>query len=142
MAIITGFALTQTSVLAQSTRTAEQIYQECGIGGMLFGDSNPLGAVISNVTWDLGTTAMSSNISSEGNCVAPEVENMAFIHNSYNAIVADSAKGNGKYLQSLAKISNKTTEDIRVTIKSLVAVSGYTAQTQAQKANNLYDAIM
>ena len=142
MAIITGFVLTSTSVLAQSTRNAEQIYQECGVGGMLFGDSSPLGAVISNVTWDLGTTAMSSNISSEGSCSTPEVKNIAFIHNSYNAIVADSAKGNGKYLQSLAKISNKTTEDIRITIKSLVAVNGYTVQTQTQKANNLYDAIM
>lgn len=125
-----------------STRDAEHIYKECGIGGMLFGKSSPIGAVISNVTWDLGTTALSSNVSSADTCVKSEMHAAAFINNSYNPIMANAAIGKGEYLEALSRISGKDTHAIRSQIQALVSVADYASQTQMQKSMNLYNAIM
>lgn len=142
-AILAG-VLSSNMVLADghSGRNAEQIYKECGIGGILFGKSAPIGAIISNVTWDLGTTAASSNVSSPETCVQTEMRAVAFIHNSYDAIMNDSAKGSGTYINTLAQISGKSINELRSTTMQLIADSSYSSQTQMQKASKLYDAVM
>ena len=42
-------------------------WKQCGIGAMIF-DDNGTAAAISNIIWDLGTTALSTKISSEESC--------------------------------------------------------------------------
>jgi len=39
------------------SREFGEIYAECGLGGMI-GKSNETIAIITNITWDLGTTAL------------------------------------------------------------------------------------
>lgn len=52
-----------------STANSQEInaWKHCGIGAMIFND-NETAAAISNVIWDLGTTALSSKISSQESC--------------------------------------------------------------------------
>lgn len=123
-------------------RDAEAIYKECGIGGIIFGSSSPFAAFFSNVTTDLGTTAVSSHVSSADICISSAAANVAFIHNGYDSILNDAAKGNGEYLTVLSKISNQDVNSIRSSIAKLASVSGYTAQTKEQKSKNLYNSIM
>ncbi len=143
--------ISTTSVFAESKRDVGKAYkqrdlgktyEQCGLGGMLFGESSPILAVVSNVTWDLGTTATLTNISSDVNCVSPEVKTMAFISNSYNEIIAASAKGNGKYLETIVNISGKNIAKVRSVVASLIADNNYSTQTHKQKVLNLYNAII
>jgi len=50
-----------------SAREFADIYTECGLGAMI-APNNAAVAAVTNVTWDLGTTAISSNASSADSC--------------------------------------------------------------------------
>jgi len=43
----------------------------------------PINVAVTNVTWDLGTTAISSDISSQDSCQGGKVKVRVFINNSY-----------------------------------------------------------
>ena len=85
-------------------REFAEIYTDCGIGGMIAPRSDAVAAV-TNVTWDLGTTAISSNISSPDSCSGGQAEKAAFIHDSYDALELDLASGHGTYLDALAALA-------------------------------------
>ena len=70
-------------------REFAEIYTDCGIGGMIAPRSDAVVA-ITNVTWDLGTTAISSNISSPDSCSGGQAEKAVFIHDSYDVLELDS----------------------------------------------------
>lgn len=94
-----------------SDRSFGQIYTQCGIGGLLTSPipspvKEPL-AVISNIVWDLGTTAISSNISSDGTCAGKPEKLASFISDSYDNLEKELAQGEGKYLDTLVSMSNK-----------------------------------
>ena len=59
-------------------------WTDCGLGALVFsgvdGDGGKIGAAISNIIWDLGTTAVSSATSSPDTCARHEVTAAAFIH--------------------------------------------------------------
>ena len=49
-------------IIVPSIATADKVvWRDWGIGGMIFSDTS-WAAIISNIIWDLGTTATSSNI--------------------------------------------------------------------------------
>ncbi len=100
----TVVALGMLTTTPVHSREFADVYAECGIGALLFsGDSenNRLLAIISNVTWDLGTTAHSSNISSEGNCKNGDAQTAAFIQQTYPSIERDLAVGEGEFLHAM-----------------------------------------
>jgi hypothetical protein len=66
-----------TSISAQAREFAE-IYTECGLGAMI-APRTPAVAAVTNVTWDLGTTAVTSNISSPDTCQGGKEKTAAFI---------------------------------------------------------------
>jgi hypothetical protein len=74
---------------------------ECGIGAMI-SPTNDTVAIITNVTWDLGTTAVSSNMSSAENCKGGQKKVAQLIQNAYPQLTADIAKGQGKNLDALS----------------------------------------
>lgn len=112
-----AFALTALSGTA-AARDAGEVYAQCGIGGALFKDS-PILASISNVTFDLGTTAISSNLFTPENCSGGnKKKTAAFIYETQTALEQDIAKGKGQYLTSLYEVSgcaasNKNTQALR-----------------------------
>ena len=85
-----GFKLSLAAVtvllltIPQNSQAREfaDIYTECGLGAMI-APRNEAVAAVTNVTWDLGTTAISSDISSQDSCQGGKVKVRVFINNSY-----------------------------------------------------------
>jgi len=75
-------------------------WQECGIGAMVFPD-NGAASAISNIIWDLGTTAVSSALSSPEECQGSTVQVAAFVARGYDHISRETVVGEGEYLQTL-----------------------------------------
>jgi hypothetical protein len=121
-------------------RSFGDIYKECGIGAMIFKDT-PAGAIVSNLIWDLGTTAVSSNISSDGACKGGKAKTAAFIGKSYDDLELEIASGEGKYIETLAKMTEKDIEDIRTQFAELVASSEYTDMNKVEKVEKLYNIV-
>lgn len=130
--LVMGLAMT-TSAQAD-TRSIEGILKECGLGAILFKDTSPALAVLSNVTWDLGTTATLSDLS--GGCPGDKKAKVAlFISNSYNKLETEVAMGKGEYVDTLAALSGKSVQDIRAEFSQVLA----TDDSQATKANKLFN---
>lgn len=65
---------------------------------------NGTAAAISNVIWDLGTTAVSSNISSQGSCEGSQAKTAMFIKATQPSLEQDIAKGEGEYLSAMLEL--------------------------------------
>lgn len=128
-------------------REFAEIYTDCGIGGMIAPRSDAVAAV-TNVTWDLGTTAISSNISSPDSCSGGQAEKAAFIHDSYDALELDLASGHGTYLDALAALAGHEGQAqqrfitaVRAGFAKLVAAPDYHEQNRFAKAEALYNLV-
>lgn len=75
-------------------------WQSCGIGAMVF-PSNGVAAAISNVIWDLGTTAVSSNVSSQENCAGEQAKTAMFIQATLPVLEQEIATGEGEYVTAM-----------------------------------------
>ena len=141
-----------TAVMLSTAQNSEarefaEIYTECGLGALIAPRHEAVAAV-TNVTWDLGTTAISSNISSEDTCAGGKAKVAAFINDSYENIEKDLASGEGKYLNTLASIAKEQSEskenfitNLRKDFSSIVASADYDNLTKYQKSQKLYNAI-
>lgn len=99
---LSAAALTATApVQARSAYSIEHIYTQCGLGGIIFGRINNILAVISNVTWDLGTTAVLSGTLSPNTCGGQVVARAVFIKENFPSIEQDLASGRGEHLAAL-----------------------------------------
>ena len=128
-------------------REFAEIYTDCGIGGMIAPRSDAVAAV-TNVTWDLGTTAISSNISSPDSCSGGQAEKAAFIHDAYDALELDLASGHGTYLDALAALAGHEGQAqqrfitvVRAGFAKLVAAPDYHEQNRFAKAEALYNLV-
>ena len=129
------------------TREFAEIYTDCGIGGMIAPRSDAVAAV-TNVTWDLGTTAISSNISSPDSCSGGKAEEAAFIYESYDSLVVDLASGHGAYLDGLAALAGYEGKErqrfiaaLRSGFAGLVAAPDYPEQDRYAKSEALYNLV-
>ncbi len=133
-------------------RSFGDIYKECGLGGMIGkavgGQTGDVLAIVTNITWDLGTTAISSDMSSDDLCSNTNVKTAMLIHEGYPQLEKEIAAGEGKYLKalaSLAKKENQTEEafiaELRTKFSAIVAQSDYTKLTQYEKAERLFNAL-
>jgi Protein of unknown function (DUF3015) len=80
-------------------------WTECGIGAMLF-STVPVAALISNIIWDLGTTAVSSNFSSQDSCKGTGGKLAMFIGTTYANLEEETVKGNGQHVSAMLNIMN------------------------------------
>jgi hypothetical protein len=78
-------------------------WQDCGIGAMVF-PSNEVAAAISNVIWDLGTTAVSSNASSQNNCASDQAKTAMFIQATLPILEQEIATGEGEYVTAMLEL--------------------------------------
>lgn len=105
-----------TTAFAQdsSTRAKPNPWLDCGIGAMIFPDSNlEVAAGISNVIWDLGTTAVISAQSSPDTCNGLDnVEMAVFIQRTYATLEADVARGEGDNLDALVALTGASDEAV------------------------------
>ncbi|WP_213609697.1 DUF3015 family protein [Pseudoalteromonas sp.] len=78
-------------------------WQQCGLGAMVFPD-NGVAAAISNIIWDLGTTAVSSNISSVESCKGANVKTAQFIQQTFPVLEQEIAQGEGEYISAMLNV--------------------------------------
>lgn len=145
--IVAALATLALPQVASADRDFAGIYTECGLGAMIAPKSDAVAAV-TNVTWDLGTTAILSNLSSPESCKGGKAKVAAFINDSYNKIEKDLASGDGKYLRTLASLATPAGESKDAFIASLrkdfalvVASNDYSSATNYQKAEKLYNIV-
>lgn len=144
-----AIAFMTTSVSAE-TKDFGQIYTECGLGG-IFGsavndrETSKIIAVVTNVTWDLGTTASTSAYSSDNACANKKVRVANFINQSYEKLEKELAQGEGKYLDALASLAlegegshRAYTSDLRTKFAAVVADEGYSKLSRFEKVEKLY----
>ena len=143
MALILLVAISFSPVV--EARDFGTIYRECGLGAMIAGDI-PWLAIVINITWDLGTTAISSDASSPDSCKGGSAKAAAFIHDAYDSIEKDLARGNGEYLDTLMALSGceknvyqPLAMSIRKDFGVSVGESNYSNQTRFEKSENLYN---
>ena len=139
------FAASLALVQTASAREFADIYTDCGLGAII-APRTPVVAAVTNVTWDLGTTAVSSNISSPETCSGGQARMAAFVHDAYESLEVELAAGEGKYLDSLTALAgieqeekSAFVEDVRKQFAHSVAAADYTRQTLFTKAENLYN---
>lgn len=135
-----------SSSFAKSDRSMEQVYKECGLGGHLFGNSSPTLAFISNVTWDLGTTAASSD--STDACIDKEETTALFIHQTFEILEQEIAQGRGEYFDTLVTVMDCTSlesYDVMAAVRSefsdVVNTDNYADMTRTEKASALYSVV-
>jgi len=117
----------------------EDMYMECGLGAMFF-DENKTLAAITNVTWDSGTTAISSGLSEAG-CNGSKFKSAMLIIKKYAAIEVETASGSGEHLAALMDIYSCDVDsrkvvlaDTREGFAKLVAAPTYSSSSQFEKA--------
>lgn len=124
--------------------SARNVWRECGIGGMIFTKTG-WAAIVSNIIWDLGTTATSSNVSSDDMCEGPTASAASFIHETYTNLEEEVAVGEGKHLTAMLDMlgcSDQTTiiNGLRSDLSNKMSQPSYSTQTRLQKAEGLYNA--
>ena len=145
---IAGFVVTIASPVHAGQRDFGSIYTDCGLGGLIASHTN-WAAVITNITWDLGTTAISSELSSAENCKGGKKEKTAaFILQSYAQLEKDLAQGEGAHLNALvalsscaANVKSELTNALRTDFAKQVSAPDYGTQTRVQQAETLYMAV-
>lgn len=122
-------------------------FADCGIGAALF--KNDTAAVISNVIWDLGTTAITSATASPETCEGAEAAAAAYIHESYDNLIEDTAKGSGEYLDTLLSIVNVSEDQKSAVVQSLrekmaaeVSDASYESSTKIEKSQSYFDSLL
>lgn len=78
-------------------------WQDCGIGAMIF-PNNGAAAAISNIIWDLGTTAVSTNVSSQESCASEKAQTAMFIKATMPSLEQEVAIGEGEYVTAMLEL--------------------------------------
>ncbi len=138
------------SSASRAERSFGEIYTDCGLGALIAQSLDnestaDVVAIISNVIWDLGTTAISSNLSSEGSCARGDAKTAAFIFKGYDQLEKEIALGNGRYLDALTEVAQVSPENkqnfahiIRAEFARQAASSTYEFLSRKEKAERLY----
>lgn len=100
IAIISVFLLAFPTIGSTKEMNA---WRDCGIGAIIFPEI-PIGAIVSNIIWDLGTTALISAAASEEQCKGKEVVAARFIFEAYPNLEEETAKGGGQHIHAVLNI--------------------------------------
>lgn len=118
-------------------------YTQCGIGASLFKNHDAL-AAISNVIWDLGTTALASALSSPEMCNAKNMKTAQYILETLPELEANLAAGEGEYLTGLAETmdcsATSLTPALRAQYAQAVTTPAYAEGSQIDRATTMYNA--
>ena len=143
VAALTAFA--SASAFAQQTREVANPWLDCGIGALIFPSANlEVGAGLSNIIWDLGTTAVTSAQSSPETCNGLDnVTSAAFIQRTYPTLEKELARGYGDNLNALATLVGAEDEaafvaTLRQEMATEIAAPTFAKLSYDEKAQALY----
>lgn len=149
--ILLAAALVAASIPAIATAEGEpgsgpNPYTQCGIGAAIF-PTVGWAAAVSNATWDLGTTALSSALTSPEMCNAKQVNTAKYILETLPQLEQDVAAGNGEHLAGLTETMGCATEQAAITsnlragYSTTVEADAYAAGSQQDRALGMYNAV-
>ncbi|RUO37353.1 hypothetical protein CWE13_05160 [Aliidiomarina shirensis] len=117
---------------------------DCGIGALIFPDHETV-AAISNIIWDLGTTAVTSASASRGSCNGNRLVAAQFVTDSYANLEEEVAQGEGKHLQAMLNLMQCETSAqpaainaIRSNFAHVMSAEEFATLAQEQKAEALF----
>jgi len=149
MKIALAIVATMAAVQTANARDFGAIYMQCGLGGIIGKAIAPdMGwvAISTNVTFDLGTTAVLSNATAPEMCKGTTAKVASLIHDSYIPLEQDLSQGQGEYLDALmaasecdAATSSKVVSSVREDFAAQVAAPGYASKTQFEKSETLFN---
>lgn len=120
-------------------------FSDCGIGAALF--KNKVAATLSNVIWDVGTTAVTSATASPETCNGKQAEAAAFIFESYEDLVVESAHGEGEHftaLMNILEVSPSDRDNVMTSVRSDMSKdnSASIGSEKIEKAENFYNSVI
>lgn len=122
-------------------------WTDCGIGAMIF-ENITWAAAISNVIWDLGTTAVTSNASSQNTCSGKNAKVAMLIGTTYANLEEETVKGSGQHLQAMLNIMSCDSASHQSIISSVRSEFGqslrdasYAEKTPLMKAEGYYNIV-
>ena len=141
-------AVLSTSVMAEGAPgSGPNPFSDCGIGAAIF--KNDVAASISNVIWDIGTTAVTSATASPETCNGAEVEAAAFIMESYDNLIEETAKGQGDHIATLMNIFDVAEEEraqvissVRAIVADEISKESFLNASTSEKAEIYYNSVV
>ncbi len=131
-----------------STGFAKNAWTKCGIGAMVFPKYGVL-AAISNVIWDLGTTATTSSSSSPSQCAGSGASVGKLIYENYASVEEETAVGQGEHLTAMmtilgcdGSVHSAMMSDVRADFLKSVQDPNYTKRSTLEKTESLYNNVM
>ena len=111
---------------------------------MIF-QNNGTAAAISNIIWDLGTTAVTSSGVSPSTCAGNRMQTAIFIQQTYPQLAVETAKGKGEHLIALAELLGceqqthaSFVRQVRLSMTNDVAQPGYAALSATERAEKYF----
>ena len=139
-------AVSIVPVQSAVARDLGAIYTDCGLGGLI-AQKTPWLAVTTNIVWDLGTTATSSDLSTPESCKGGKPAAAALIYQAYPVLERELAQGRGEHLDALLAIADcdegaraQVVSALRTDFGSLVNAAIYPQQSRLEQADGLYQA--
>jgi hypothetical protein len=115
-------------------------WQECGLGATVFPE-NTTAAALSNIIWDLGTSAVTTAISTPDWCKGQRGTAARFIHESYEKLASETAIGEGEHLSTMAELmgcsqatESELVDQLRVSMSRDLSEEGFADLPRGQKA--------
>jgi hypothetical protein len=120
---------------------------DCGIGAMIFAETT-WAAVSSNVIWDLGTTAVTSDQMSQHTCNSKKAQAALYIGVTYANLSEETVKGDGKHLHAMLDIMScdaaaqgSIISDIRTDFGRHLREQADVAKSQNARAEEFYNIV-
>lgn len=122
-------------------------FSDCGIGAALF-PKTPVAAILSNTLWDAGTTALTSATASPETCNAKAVAAAAFINETYESLLDETASGHGEHLSAMLEVfgcssSEKSiaVNEIRNDLKDQMKSDSFSNNKRLENVSNYFDIV-
>lgn len=144
MSVVTVLVVT----LGVSSAQAKNVWRDCGIGALIF-PTVSWAAIISNIIWDLGTTATSTNMSSDDQCAGKSASTAKFIYQNYANIEEQTAIGSGEHVTAMLNTLGCSSQSqpqiinaLRSDLQNNMSNSSYSTKAQNEKAEGYYNSLM
>lgn len=140
--------VTSVSAANKPVGSGPNPFSDCGIGAALFSEGPQWAAVTSNVTWDLGTTAVTSATMSPETCSASKVKTAQFIIDNYDNLAEETALGRGEHLTAMLTVRGcqvsahpAIVQSIRKDMAANITAASYSTLSDVEKATQYYQAM-
>lgn len=141
--------LIATALLPSISQAAgKNAWTQCGIGAAIFSKTG-WAAAISNVIWDLGTTATTSSSSSPSQCAGKGASVGKLIYENYANVEEETAAGQGEHLNAMitilgcdSSVKADMIQDVRSDFLKDVQNSSFSGKSTVEKTEVLLNNVM